>query len=187
MSSQLIIAIAVAVTAVVAAVAMALTTYFREKRQADREDAVAKAAQEYLSRFEIPARIVAASLANNCIVLMVEAPPHKKLRFSIIIEQPIKQFVLKQTGVDVDRMFWRFPMPAKNSQASDVKYGEPSTIIPSSQAVITPASTPSESESQAITQDHEDDYFQSRSYQIEEISWEDFSTVAKPNADKKQL
>ncbi len=183
MNTQLIIAIVVAVTAVIAALGMALANYLRDKRQAEREDDVAKAAQEYLSRFEIKARIVAVTLPGNRTVLMVETPPHKKLRFSYIIEQPIKQFVLKQTQVEVDRMFWRFPMPAKGAQAPEVQYGCPTTqVVPLPEVPVTPEAAPGDKAPAAATADEEDEYFQRHSYQIEEVSWEDFSTVSQPGA-----
>ena len=183
MNIQVVISSAVAVAAVIAAVGMTVSTLLREKRRTEREESVAKAAQEYLSRFEIRARIVASTLANNRIVLMVETPPHKKLRFSYIIEQPIKQFVLKQTGIEVDRMFWRFPMQAKNTQAPDVQYGGPSTISPAPQAAAIQATVAaSDSPSKAASHDEEDEYFHRQSYQIEEVSWEDFSTVSKPGS-----
>jgi len=184
MNIPLVIAIAVAAAAVIAALGMALTNYLRDKRQAEREDDVAKAAQEYLSRFEIRARIVAITLPGNRIELMVETPPHKKLRFSYIIEQPIKQFVLKQTQIEIDRMFWRFPMPAKGA-APEVQYGCPTTqVMPLAEAPPA-AAAPGEKTPAAAPADEEDEYFQRQTYQIEEVSWEDFSTVSQPNHTKK--
>ncbi len=182
MNIALVISIAVAIAAVIAAASMIVPGMLREKRRAEREEAVAKAAQEYLSRFEIRARIVASTLPDHRIVLMVETPPHKKLRFSYIIEQPIKQFVLKQTEIEVDRMFWRFPMPPKHTQGPDVQYGAGATIMPEPQAAAAQAAAPSETASQAATHDIEDEYFHGQSYQIEEVSWDDFSTVSKPDA-----
>ena len=130
MNNPLVVAIAVAITAFLAAASILFANLLRDKRREQREDAVAKAAQTYLARFEIRARIVAVTLPDQRIALMVETPPHKKLRFSHIIEQPIKQFVLQQTQVEVDRLFWRFPMPAKNTNAPDVQYGVTTTLFP---------------------------------------------------------
>lgn len=161
-----------------------LATFLREKRRAEQENAVVKAAHEYFSRFEIRARIVASTFPNKRIVLMVETPPHKKLRFSAIIEQPIKQFIWKQTEIEIDRMFWRFPMLPKNTQAPDVQYRGPTSIIQTPHA--TPASALENSAPQAAPHDEEDEYFHGQSYQIEEVSWEDFSTVSKPRPDHSE-
>lgn len=188
MNLTLVIAIVVAAVAVIAALWMALANYSRDKRQSEREDDVAKAAQEYLSRFEIRARIVAVTLPGNRMVLMVETPPHKKLRFSYIIEQPIKQFVLKQTEIEVDRMFWRFPMPAKGA-ATEVQYGCPTTqILPMPSESSTPVAAAEEKPQTAapVEDENEDEYFKQHSYQIEEVRWEDFSNVSKSNKGNDQ-
>ena len=179
MNKLLVVAIAVAVTALLAVSGMLIAHLLRDKRREQREDAVAKAAQAYLARFGIRARTVAVTLPGQRIALMVETPPHKKLRFSHIIEQPIKQFVLHQTQVEVDRLFWRFPMPAKNTQAPDVQYGVTTTqnmpTIPPAQVLETNPMT-------SAAQEDEDDYFKRQAYRIEEVSWEDFSEVSKSDA-----
>ena len=180
MNTLSIVAAVVAIVACIAAVSMVLPTWWREKRRAQREDAVASAAQEYLARFEIRARIVAVTLADQRIALMVETPPHKKLRFSYIIEQPIKHFVLKQTQVEIDRIFWRFPLPPNRNQAPEVQYG--GTTTQAKLAAVTQA--PAKQTSAVL--DEEDDYFQSQDYQIEEVSWENFSNVSKTDAQAKE-
>ena len=154
----------------------------RDKRREAREIAVAKVAQEYLARYKIRGRTIAATLPDESIALMVETPPHKKLRFSYIIEQPIKNFIRLHTGVEVARIFWRFPLPPRPSQTAEIQYADPSTIQldagEESTTVVTPApaSPPPESD------DDEDEYFQHQSYHIEEVSWEDFSTVSGGDA-----
>ncbi len=173
-----VISIAVAITVVIATASLVMPPIMRDKRRVARADLAVKAAHEYLARFEIRARIVASTLADNRIVLMIETPPHKKLRFSFIIEQPIKQFVLKQVGVEVDRLFWRFPLEPKNTQVPDVKYGEPGPMK-TVQTATAQAAAPQASVSQAANHDEEDEYFQGRSYHIEEVSWEDFSSVSR--------
>lgn len=183
MNNLLVVAIAVAVTAFLAAVGMLTANLLRDKRREQREDAVAKAAQAYLARFEIRARIVAVTLPDQRIALMVETPPHKKLRFSHIIEQPIKQFVLKQTQVEVDRLFWRFPMPAKNTKAPDVQYGVTTT---QSMPNTAPAQAPKTKPTSSNEHEDEDDYFKRQAYRIEEVSWEDFSVVSKSESNSKQ-
>lgn len=185
MNNLLLVAIAVAVTAFLAAIGMLITNQLRDKRREQREDAVAKAAQTYLARFEIRARIVAVTLPDQRIALMVETPPHKKLRFSHIIEQPIKQFVLDQTHVEVDRIFWRFPIPAKTPKTPDVQYGVTTTqAMPNTTQSTAPEANQASKES--VLHDDEDDYFKRQAYKIEEVSWENFSVVAKPESKNKQ-
>lgn len=185
MTNFLAVAIAVAVMAFLAAASMLASSFLRDKRRAQREGAVSNAAQVYLASFDIRARIVAVTLSDQRIALMVETPPHKKLRFSHIIEQPIKHFVFKQTQIEVDRLFWRFPLPAKNAQGPEVQYGvTTTTVMPD----MIPPSLPKPQKTPEVNspQDEEDDYFKRQAYQIEEVSWEDYSAISKSGPSHKQ-
>ena len=170
MDTLAVIVLGVAVVASLAATGLIFVTLRRDKRRTQREAAAASAAHAYLALFEIHAHIVAVTLADNSIALMVETPPQKKLRFSYIIEQPIKQFVLKQTQVEVTRMFWRFPLPPKGSQTAEVHYGE--SVPPVATAPIAAA-------------EEDDEYFLHPAYQIEEISWEKLVSVSHPKSTDK--
>lgn len=193
-----IIVTGIALAAMFGAVGVLLINRRQDKRRGAAEDAVAKAAQEYFARFQIRARTIGAQLPDHSMVLMVETPPHKKLRFSYIIEPPIKNFIHVQTGVEVARIFWRFPIPPKQSSAPDVKYADADTIQldleqtqPTEEDMVASSSLSTETEMDT------DDYFhQHQTYHIEEVSWEDFSTVTqsppeantaepKPTDDKK--
>lgn len=176
-----VIAMAVAVAAILAAASVLLAGKRREKRCAAQEAAVAKAAQEYLARYQIRCRMRATTLPDDSMVLLVETPPHKKLRFSYIIEQPIRRFIRVHTGIEVARIFWRFPLPPKSSQVPEVRYADPETMP--GDAVEAPAAEAASAPSAAVLDtDDDDNYFQHRSYQIEEVSWEDFSTLSGSEA-----
>ena len=174
-----IIITGVALAAMLGAVGVLLINRRQDKRRGAAEDAVAKAAQDYFARFQIRARTAGALLPDDSMVLMVETPPHKKLRFSYIIEPPIKNYIRVQTGVEVVRIFWRFPIPPKQTSAPDVKYADPDTMQldteqPSVNATATPPPQPKEVDLET------DDYFhQHQTYHIEEVSWENFSTVTQ--------
>ena len=171
-----------ALAALVGAVGVLLINRRQDKRRGAAEDAVAKAAQDYFARFKIRARTVGALLPDDSMVLMVETPPHKKLRFSYIIEPPIKNYIRVQTGIEVIRIFWRFPIPPKQTSAPDVKYADPDTLqldtVQPSVNAAAPSPQPTETEMET------DDYFrQHQSYHIEEVSWEDFSSVTQTPAE----
>lgn len=209
-----IIITGVALAAMIGAVGVLLINRRQDRRRGAAADAVAKAAQDYFARFQIRARTIGTQLPDESVVLMVETPPHKKLRFSYIIEPPIKNFIRVQTGVEVARIFWRFPIPPKQTNAPDVKYADADTTqIDSEQTQSKPdelAAPPqlslesdmesdmeSDVESDVEADVEADDYFhQHQTYHIEEVSWEDFSTVtqspsetstadSKPAAEKK--
>ena len=176
-----IILIGIAVAAMLGAVGVLLINRRQDKQRGLAEDAVAKAAQDYFARFKIRARTIGAQLSDDSVVLMVETPPHKKLRFSYIIEPPIKNFIRVQTGIEVSRIFWRFPIPQKQTQAPEVNYAVADTIQLNAEQA-----EPIVENIVALTQSAEtetDDYFhQHQTYHIEEVSWDDFSTVTQAPA-----
>ncbi len=178
-----IIITGVALAAMVGAVGVLLINRRQDKRRGAAEDAVAKAAQDYFARFQIRARTAGTLLPDDSMVLMVETPPHKKLRFSYIIEPPIKNYIRVQTGIEVVRIFWRFPIPPKQTSAPDVKYADPDTMQldtaqPSVVATAAPPPLPKEADLET------DDYFhQHQTYHIEEVSWENFSTITQSPAE----
>ena len=79
-----IILIGLALAAMLGTVGVLLINRRQDKQRGIAEDAVAKAAQDYFARFQIRARTIGAQLSDDSVVLMVETPPHKKLRFSYI-------------------------------------------------------------------------------------------------------
>ena len=163
----------IALFGMIASAVVLLTQIRRDKRRAAQESAVAKSAHDYLARYKIRSRVLAATLADNSMALMVETPPHKKLRFSYIIEQPIKNFIQVHTGVKVAKIFWRFPLRPKPGQTPEVHYADPSTI----QKKVS-EERPPQVDVASAAEDNEDEYFQRQSYDIEEVSWEDFSTLS---------
>ena len=181
MNTLSIILIGVALVAMLGTVGMLLVRRRQDTRRGAEEDAVGKAAQEYFARFKIRTRTIGALLPNGNMVLMVETPPHKKLRFSYIIEPPIKDFIRVQTGIEVSRIFWRFPVVQKQTQVPEVNYADADTIqLNAEEAGQTVenvvALTPSE-------ETDTDDYFhQHQTYHIEEVSWDNFSTVTQSPA-----
>ena len=182
MNTLSFIFIGVALVAMLGTVGMLLVRRRQDMCRGAEEDAVGKAAQEYFGRFKIPARTIGALLPNGNMVLMVETPPHKKLRFSYIIEPPIKNFIRVQTGIEVSRIFWRFPIPHKKNSAAEVNYADADTIQLNTEnaepsiAQNSAAPTPSD-------ETEMDEYFhQHQTYHIEEVSWENFSTVTQSPA-----
>ena len=182
---MILLAVAVLVIALIGMVATGIVLFAhtrRDKRRAAQEIAVAKSAHDYLARYKIRSRILATTLPDDSMALMVETPPHKKLRFSYIIEQPIKNFIRLHTGVEVARIFWRFPIPSKPNQAPEVQYVDPSTIPVDAGGENTPVVAPAQASPPPESADDEDEYFQHQSYHIEEVSWEDFSTLSGGDA-----
>ena len=184
MNTLSIILIGVALAAMLGTMGVLLMHRRQDKQRGLAEDAVAKAAQDYFARFQIRARTIGAQLPDESMVLMVETPPHKKLRFSYIIEPPIKNFIREQTGVEVVRIFWRFPISPKQISAPEVKYADAATTQLDFESTQPYADDPTPPPALPMEREGEmDEYFQHQSYHIEEVSWEDFSTVTHDPAD----
>lgn len=169
----------VALAAMIGAVGILLINRYQDKRRDKAEEAVAKAAHDYFARFQIRARTIGTQLADDSMVLMVETPPHKKLRFSYIIEPPIKNFIRVQTGIEVARIFWRFPIPARETRTPEVKYADPDTLQLEPAQAQPSAADPGVVSPQPLDTESDDYFHQHQTYHIEEVSWEDFSTVTQ--------
>jgi hypothetical protein len=166
-----------------AAVGYLVYQSLREKKRFQDEAKSAEAARKYLEKFGINCRIFATRTAQG-IVLLVETEPHKKLRFSYIIEQPMRKFVSETAGVWVQSIFWRFRVNPKQLTVPEVQYGEPaskggsvtgSNVEPGAEMPSVPEVKPEMDAHEAI---ESDDYFQtSRQILLEEASWDDFTDL----------
>ncbi len=171
MDTLSVITVLAGLAAILAAASVLLANRRREKRCEAQETTVTKAAREYLAHHQIHGHLCATILPDGSMVLLVETPPHKKLRFSYIIEQPIKHFIRVHTGIEVARIFWRFPLPLKPSQALEVHYADAAAKQGNAREASVTETVP------APDTDDDDNYFQHRTYQIEEVSWENFSSI----------
>lgn len=187
MSLLAVVALGIAVAAVAAAVLNFVLTTRRDRKREARESAVARAAHEYLGKHGISSRTIGAVLADGSMALMIETAPHKKLRFSYVIEPSIKTYVQKMAGIEPQWVFWRFPIDEAEAKVPEVRYGEP-TLAPASETAspaATPVATP-DVPAPAVSGDGLDDYLHHhRSYHIEEVSWNDFNdTVSSTDTPK---
>ena len=199
MNIALILITLLCVILTAAAVGYLVYQFLRERKRFEKESAAADAARNYLEKFGIRCRISATQMAEG-IVLLVETEPHKKLRFSYIIEQPMRKFVSESAGVWVQSIFWRFRVNPKQLTVPEVQYREPATqggavtgsnvAEPGAEMSSVPESNPEMDAHEAIDSD---DYFQtSRQILLEEASWDDFEDLLqteqpseKPDQEKK--
>jgi hypothetical protein len=50
-------------------------------------------------------------------IIIADTEPLKRLRHSHIVEMVLSEEIKKATGYTVDRVFWRFPLPAREGAA----------------------------------------------------------------------
>lgn len=101
---------------VVIGVVVALLVYagilrFRRRLLEQRADAVARLITGYLRNHgqEVTARCFPV-LGGRRFIAVVESPPVKRFRYSHIVESSLIQHLLQTAGVEVDKVYWRFPL-----------------------------------------------------------------------------
>ena len=171
-----------------AAVGYLVFQYRRDKKRFESEAAAAEAARKYLEKFGIPCRISATKMVEG-MVLLVETEPHKKLRFSYIIEQPMRKYVSEAAGIWVNSIFWRFRVNPKQLNVPEVKYGEPAPAVANVAEAGPETSAPPEANPEKDTHEaiDSDDYFQtSQQILLEEASWDDFKDLLQTESPPKK-
>ncbi len=157
----------------------------RQARRKRMEKQAAKAALEYLTKFGVRCATAAIAVDEGKLVILIETEPQKKLRFSYIVEQPLRDFVNKATGLNVRWVYWRFPVAQKQQKVPEVKYAASEIIAMIDNRDVLPPPPAEKAEDveakAAGTAESEiDEYFQERSYQIEEVDWEQYNTLSGP-------
>lgn len=184
MNALAIVAVAIAALAVAAAVVSFAATARRESRREAVEQAIARAGHEYLAKHGISCRAIGVVLADGSATLLIEAAPHKKLRFSFVIEPSIKSYVKKMAGIEPHFIFWRFPID--EAQGKPARRGERGAQAEASSTEATqPDASPAATRALTSTgSDGLDDYLHPhRSYHIEEVSWNDFNNTISDAAN----
>lgn len=152
--------LAIGLIVMVAALAWAYAQAMQRKQRKLLNDAerIAAAAAEYFARSGAQVGAQCQPVHGRFLVL-IESEPLKRFRYSHIVEASLISHVEKTLGLQIDRVFWRFPLPIGASTAQDT-------------ADIKPA----------VREDGEDDYVaqglreakSSADYHVAEDSWDQF-------------
>lgn len=147
-----------------------------QARRKQMEQQAAAAALEYLTKFGVRCATAAIAVSEQKLAVLIETEPQKKLRFSYIIEQPLRDHVNKATGLNVRWVYWRFPVPRKQQRVPEVKYPAADTIPMIDNRDALPLPERPEGAPGTDAEAEIDEYFQEQAYQIEEVGWEQFNT-----------
>lgn len=113
-----ILAIGLALLIAIGAAAYVHTAQ-RKQRKADADaNRIAAAVTEYFARSGAQVAAQCHPVAGRLLVL-VESEPLKRFRYSHIVEASLIGHIEKALGRQVDRVFWRFPLPVGASSAQD--------------------------------------------------------------------
>src|ERR1700740_3710350 len=111
----------VLVAAVVAVLAM-LTYLVREKGRAARGrkrlDQVSAALVDYFRKTGVGVSVGCVNLQGERFTAFVESEPMKQFRLSHIIEIALREHVKKTCGVELDKIYWRFPIKVAPREAA---------------------------------------------------------------------
>lgn len=142
---------------IVAAVLVYAGVLRRRRRQLEQQaDAVARLITDYFHEHgqEVTARCFAV-LGGRRFVAVVESPPVKRFRYSHIVESSLIQHLLQTAGVEVDKVYWRFPLAWEDSGGNR----DEDPYFVQGQALLEKTL---------------------RSYKVEEDSWESYEKASHP-------
>ena len=103
-----------------ATIASAYVHTARRKQRKVVADAhrIVVAVKEYFSRSSAEVSAQCLPVQGHFLIL-VESEPLKRFRYSHIVEASLISHVEKLLGLQVDRVFWRFPLPVGASSVQD--------------------------------------------------------------------
>lgn len=135
---------------------------FHKKRKQER--AITKVSEfvtDYFMNSGISVKVTSYQKpGENHFITMIESQPLKRFRYSSVIERNLIDHIDSVTGIQVDKIYWRFPLHMQNDQmlggASD---NESDTYL---------------DERKEATRILED-------YNVSEASWDDFSDSVHPS------
>jgi hypothetical protein len=151
-----------------AAVAVVLVMLCLRNDAARREErAVQGSIMEYFQDLEIKV-IVTCLKTKQGLIVLVDAEPHKRFRFSYVKERVLAELVAKVTGKQVEKIYWRFHLPQEVAGPDAIK------DYPDYEA---PAAPLTQAPSLAKVGWTNKDF---ASYEVGEISWESYEQAMKP-------
>jgi len=148
-------------------------------------NAVAAAITGYFlqSHVRVAARCLAQPKEKHFLAFL-DSEPHKRFRYSHIVEAVLIKHIEKTMDVHIDRVYWRFPLPEQREAGSHLV--APDTGAPSATTVAADAAAPENHEAQSGAEKsiraQEDEYITQgllrakvrNDYLVDEGSWETF-------------
>jgi hypothetical protein len=138
----------------------------KRRRLKRRIDAMSAALVDYFRRTGVEVSVTCADLeGNNRFTAFIESEPMKRFRLSHIIEMTIREHVEKTCGLELDKVYWRFP----------IKDVTQAVVMPSAPAVDVATNTedPDDYINQGLV-----NYRDLPKFEVTEISWEKFEEAA---------
>lgn len=144
---------------------LVLLTYilfiFHKKRKLER--AIAKVSEfvsDYFMNSGISVKVTSYQKpGENHFITMIESQPLKRFRYSSVIERNLIDHIDSVTGIQVDKIYWRFPLHMQNDQMlAEASDAQPDAYLNERK------------EAMRILED----------YKVSDASWDDFSNSSNP-------
>lgn len=156
-------------------------------RRAQRDAALVKSViVDYFRRSGVEVSVDCTRLDNGAFTALLESEPMKRFRLSHIIEMTLSEHVRRSCGLNLDKVYWRFPIK-EATQAAVVPQANPG-VDGAADAV-----QPAEEQPPHQPEEAPDDYINEglENYrnipkpEVTELPWETFEEVSTIGREKK--
>lgn len=136
---------------------------------------------DYFRRSGVDVSADCTSFDNGLYTAVVESEPMKRFRLSHIIEMTLREHVRKNCGLELDKIYWRFP----------IKEAAQAVTVPreADGAVAVAANEPEEKKTEEVSDDYINEGLENYRHipkpEVTELPWETFEQMATINREKK--
>lgn len=180
-------AVTLTLLGVIAALIIGIVAYVGSiKRNAARIQrdtaAIRNTIVDYFRRSGVEVAVDCTSVDNHLYIAVIESEPMKRFRLSHIIEMTLREHVRRNSGLELDKIFWRFPikeapqaitLPRDGNGASDT----------------VPANDAEEKKPESSPDDYINEGLENYRYipkpEVTELPWETFEQVSTLGLEKK--
>lgn len=134
---------------------------------------------DYFRRSGVEVSADCTSFDNGLYTAVVESEPMKRFRLSHIIEMTLREHVRKNCGLELDKIYWRFPIKEATQAVTVPREGE--ATAPQNGA----EKKPKEEVSDDYINEGLENYRHIPKPEVTELSWETFEQMATINREKK--
>jgi hypothetical protein len=106
---------------VVGVVAYAMAVKMKARREKRGIQVIRSAILDYFRRSGVEVSVACTQVGGDRYTAMVESEPMKRFRLSHIIEMTLREHVRKSCNLELEKIYWRFPVKQAEQNAEQVK------------------------------------------------------------------
>jgi hypothetical protein len=156
---------------VIGVVAYALAVKVKARRKVRHIQAIRAVILDYFKRSGVEVSVSCTDLGQGKYTAMVESEPMKRFRLSHIIEMTLREHVRRSVSVNLDKIYWRFPVKQAQAQAAQQAAAQ-------AQGAQAAEAKPEDTESDDYINEGLEHYRHIPKPEVEELPWEQFEQVA---------